>query len=280
LLQTLKKIFAIVNNKTLSEARRLETIETNFSKADNLRNLSLTDLLFFLNSDKLSQEWGRISHGIQELKLPESTGGINPGDQRAIFYLTRAINANSVLEIGSHIGCSTIILALALEQNLKENKIDALNRMTSVDIKDVNDPIRQPWKAFDSPHSPKKILELIGCDWVVEFVTEDSLSFLSKCQKTFDFIFLDGSHLAGVVYQETPHALRLLNPGGLILLHDYFPDNQPLWSNGYLISGPYLAVERLKQENLNLDILPLGDLPWPTKLDSHKTSLALLIRKI
>jgi len=79
------------------------------------------------------------------------------------------------------------------------------------------------------------------------------------------------------VYREIPVALRLLNPGGVILLHDYFPDVKPLWSNGVVIRGPFAATERLKAEGARIEVLPLSELPWPTKLGSSVTSLALLV---
>lgn len=258
---------------------RLKAIKTIFCDACNLTDLSRDGLSNFLNLDKINDEWKEIGLITSDLRLPELTGGVNPGDQRTLFYLVRATNAKSILEIGTHIGCSTVYLSLALDHNLKENKIDKAKRLITVDIKDVNDPIERHWKEYDSPASPKKLLERVNCEDIVEFVKEDSVSFLSKSQGSFDFIFLDGNHSSWIVYQEISHALKLLRPSGLILLHDYFPDNKPLWSNRSLVSGPYLAVQRLIKENSNIDILPLGKLPWPTKLGSHKTSLALLIRK-
>lgn len=93
----------------------------------------------------------------------------------------------------------------------------------------------------------------------------------------FDLIFLDGGHEASTVYQEVPAALKLLNPGGLILLHDIYPDQRPLWSDGFVVPGPWLAIERFKKEGAKVTVKPLGALPWPTKLDSNVTSLACLI---
>ena len=248
-----------------------KTLKTIFCDTDNLRKLSKDELSGFFTLSRSSEEWGKVSQTVNKLRLPEFTFGVNPGDQRALFYLVRALNAKSILEIGTHIGCSTVHLALGLNKDS--------GRLVTVDIKDVNDPVGQPWKEYNSPDSPKRLLEHVNCKDIVEFVTQDSLYFLPKCRERFDFIFLDGEHSEEVVYQEIPRALKLLNPGGLILLHDYFPDNKPLWPDGSVVSGPYLATQRLIKENSNMDILPLGDMPWPTKLSSHKTSLALLVQK-
>jgi hypothetical protein len=37
-----------------------------------------------------------------------------------------------------------------------------------------------------------------------------------------------------------------------------------------------LAVKRLVREQANVSVIPLGSLPWPTKLHSNVTSLAVL----
>jgi Methyltransferase domain len=94
----------------------------------------------------------------------------------------------------------------------------------------------------------------------------------------FDLIFLDGDHSAAKVYQEVCLALKRLHGGGVILLHDYFPDNKPLWSDGSLVPGPFMAIERLRSEDSNLKVEPVGGLPWPTKYSSNVTSLAVLTR--
>src|SRR5690606_22642312 len=122
------------------------------------------------------------------------------------------------------------------------------------------------------------MMRRLGCPERVQFFTEDSLLHLARCRRRFDFIFLDGEHAAGQVYREVPRALALLEAGGVILLHDYFPGGRPLWTNRRVVPGPYQAVERLRAEGAPLKVLPLGALPWPTKLGSHVTSLALLCR--
>ena len=45
-----------------------------------------------------------------------------------------------------------------------------------------------------------------------------------------------------------------------------------------MIPGPFLGTERLKAEGAKLTVLPLGELPWPTKYGSNLTSLALMVK--
>ena len=123
------------------------------------------------------------------------------------------------------------------------------------------------------------MLARLDCAETVEFVTAPSLDYLAGRKAEFDFIFLDGDHRAHVVYREIPLALDALRPSGCLLLHDYHPDLRPVWSDGHVVHGPYLAVERLRRECGGLAALPLGALPWETKLRSNVTCLALLARE-
>lgn len=196
----------------------------------------------------------------------KSGGAVNPGDQRAIYALTRSLKPQSVLEIGTHLGGSTVMFALALK--------DTGATLTTVDILDVNGPAGPYVRHGGS--SPLAMIRALGCE--AQFVTRPSVEYLSECPQRFDLIFLDGLHDAPNVYEEIPLALRLLNPGGLILLHDVFPQLHPLWDDGIVVPGPWLAVERLRDEGAPLRIVPLGALPWPTKQGSTVTSLAYLLR--
>jgi predicted O-methyltransferase YrrM len=212
--------------------------------------------------------WLRVRGCIEQACLHHNVGGVNPGDRRAICALAADTQPRTVLEIGTHIGSSTLTLAATLAS--------VGTQITTVDIADVNDPVTRPWTRCGAPHSPAEIVRGLA---PVTFVVDDSASYLSRCNAEYDFIFLDGDHSAAAVYRELPLALERLAPEGLVLLHDYFPDGRPLWTRGELICGPYLAVRRLLREGWPLRVLPLGELPWPTKLGSHATSLALVLAR-
>ena len=113
----------------------------------------------------------------------------------------------------------------------------------------------------------------------VDFVTRRSLDYLAQGGARFDFIFLDGDHSAGTVYREVSVSLQRLNKNGTILLHDYYPDRRPLFSDGHVLYGPVLAMERIQREQPAVRVVPLGRLPWETRPKSHATSLALLTRR-
>jgi len=71
----------------------------------------------------------------------------------------------------------------------------------------------------------------------------------------------------------------MLNPNGLILLHDFYPGGKPLTSEGDVIDGPSIAADRIGLEAPDIAFLPLGNLPWETKSGDKATSLALVARR-
>jgi predicted O-methyltransferase YrrM len=234
------------------------------------------NLLDMLHAPSTETAWREMQDKLGRFDFIDGMGGVNPGDRRAIYYLIHHLRPRMVLEVGTHIGASTLHIAAALSAAAREGR--GPGKLVSVDINDVNSTETRPWLKYGAAMSPAEMMREMDFDTFVDFITRDSHDFLGSCQERFDFIFLDGGHAAGTVYQEVPSALKLLNPGGVILLHDYFPGLEPLWSNGSLIPGPFLAIERLRSEGARLRVQPLGELPWPTKLGSHVTSLALLLQ--
>lgn len=198
--------------------------------------------------------------------------GVNPGDRQAIYKLISALQPQSILEISTHIGFSTLYMALAAKTYSDDFKL------TTVDIIDVNAP-HGPWSQCGLQDSPWSLAEDLNCAWNIQFVKKDAQNFLKSYDQKFDFIFLDGDHSARGVYNEIALAGKVLNNNGIILLHDYYPGANALFPDGSIIYGPYYAGERLKQENGDFDILPLGPLPWITKQNTYNTSLAIVKKK-
>jgi predicted O-methyltransferase YrrM len=259
------------------EMKALSPIQSLECEVRNLRPRSQINLEELFSSHSIEMRWRDSTRKTDVFGIPDGTGGVNPGDRKAIYYLVSNLNPSSVAEIGTHIGASTLSIASALFTSRIEP--GRLATLVSVDVNDVNSPPSTPWLRHGATKSPGEMVNEMGYEGFVEFITDTSLSYFARCERRFDLIFLDGDHSAKTVYQEIPAALRALNHNGVILLHDYFPKLKPLWSNGSVIPGPFLATERLAGEGANLLVLPLGKLPWPTKLQSDVTSLALLLRK-
>lgn len=231
------------------------------------------DLKKIFNDEDLATHWQAALSKIANLYIQTKPGGgVNPGDRRALYYLIHALRPQNFLEIGTHIGASTVFLAEALKAASPQG------RMTTVDILDVNAP-DAPWHQQELAMSPREFLVKFGTDDRVTFKAMPSARFLRETKDKYDFIFLDGDHGARTVYEEVSLALRVLDKDGVILLHDYYPAARPLFKDGNIIAGPFMALDRIMRESKEIRVLPLGDLPWETKQGLNVTSLALVTRR-
>lgn len=257
------------------QLRRLRPITCDTSALGQAAAFTLAAM--FAN-ERNDREWQDVAPKMVALGITDQAGGVNPGDRRAIYTLVRHLRPTKVLEIGTHIGASTSHFVEALRTTSAELGHPGEFDLTTVDIVDVNDERTKPWVRVGSTHSPAELVRRLGCEASVKFVARPSLEFMSDCTRRYDLIFLDGNHSAPTVYREIPAALKLLEPGGYILLHDYFPNLRPLWAGTPPIRGPWLATERLRREGVDIRVVPLGALPWPTKRGTTVTSLALLAK--
>lgn len=259
-----------------NEARSLARIARQECRADRLGAFSQTWCEETFSDPSFAEDWSVDDERLATLGIPDMTGGVNKGDRRALYYLVRKLKPLRILEIGTHIGSSTVALALAA----KRNRVDGIpTEIVTADIRDVNDPLRRPWEAYGSPSSPRDLVAALGCESFVRFDVGPSVEILARKDESFGLVFLDGSHAASVVYSEVPRALDRLEPAGVIVLHDFFPGGRPLWKGLRPVPGPDLAISRFCAEGANFSALPLGNLPWPTKAGTNTTSLAILIRR-
>jgi len=242
--------------------------------AETAGTLDRLDLAQIFTAPVVESGWSTAAARIEELEIT-AEAGMNPGDRRALYSLVRHLRPLRVLEIGTQAGASTVHLAAALA-DAHPGPVE--RRLVSVDIKDVNHPETAAWRAFRLPQSPREAMRRLGYGDLVEFRVARSLEMLREAGEMYDLIFLDGDHRVKTVVAEIPAALRRLRPGGFLLLHDYFPGLRPLWPDGKVIQGPYLAVRRLQRAGWPIEVRPLGRLPWPTKQGTSMTSLALLGR--
>jgi predicted O-methyltransferase YrrM len=251
------------------DARAWRTEPRRGFDASRLRPADSIDLGAIWGSPSITEAFAGDMPRISELMPAQDvSGGVNPGDRRAIYYLASHFKPRSVLEIGTHIGASTVYLASGLRH--------FGGHLTTVDIVDVNAP-DGPWKSLALARSPSDTLSRLGLGQTVTFQARAAAEALGRSER-YDLIFLDGDHSALAVYREISAALKLLNDGGLILLHDFYPDLNPITPDGNVIEGPFVASRRITEETSSLAFLPLGELPWPTKGGGNRTSLALVAK--
>jgi len=258
-------------HKEKFELGRVKKLDCDLSSLKNTKQKELDDIFL---SPSIEKEWNEESQHAEVPKITDRAHGVNYGDRRALYYLIKHFHPSSVLEVGTHIGASTVYIAMALKKNASQR-----TKLISLDIYDVNALNTKIFAGLGVTQSPREMMKKISCDGFVEFVTCPSLEYMKTADLKFDFIFLDGDHSAKTVYREIVQASRLLNAEGTILLHDYFPNRKPLWSDGKVLFGPDMAVSRLIREGVPIEALPLGLLPWPTKMNSNRTSLALLSKR-
>ncbi len=259
----------------IRDGGRLRHVETIPCNAEPLGRIDDLDLAAIFSNDDYAGDWQDMQPELADLGIHERAGGVNPGDRRAIHCLVRHLKPRTFLEVGTHIGASTIHIAAAMRRT--HAKSDAAQiHLDTADIRDVNDERSKPWLRFGSMFAPREMIRKLGFDDFVTFHAQPAIPFMRDCGQKYDMIFLDGDHAAPAVYREVPAALACLRPGGYVLLHDFFPDEKLLWPRGSFAVGPAMATRRLIDEGVPIKTLPLGSLPWPTKLGTSITSLALL----
>ena len=89
-------------------------------------------IILTLKNSKLNMSRD-YSKYLKTFNLPENSGGINIGDQKALYFLTKLYTPTKILELGTHIGYSTINFLMASKKNQN------FENLTTVDIIDIND---------------------------------------------------------------------------------------------------------------------------------------------
>lgn len=205
---------------------------------------------------------------LKTFNLPENSGGINIGDQKALYFLTMLYAPTRILELGTHIGCSTINFLMASKKNPN------FENLTTVDIIDVNDKKISNWKKYYSSFSPKEMSEKINMQNKIVFINDFTDSFLKKNKQKYNLIFIDAGHSFDKAYKDLYLSLNLLENKGVIIMHDiYQSEHFNLKKNN--LNGPYLALKKITKK-FNLEVNLLHSLPWKTKDGGNFTSLGII----
>ena len=103
------------------------------------------------------------------------------------FFLIRYFKPRSILEIGTHVGASTINIASAINYNNEELK--RKTNFHTVDIRDVNSNLEKPWLNYGMTKSPLEMTKELNLSELVNFITADSIDYLEKTQSTLILFF-------------------------------------------------------------------------------------------
>jgi predicted O-methyltransferase YrrM len=191
----------------------------------------------------------------------------------ALFALTRAVAATRALEIGTHLGFSTLNIAAGLTQNGVDPKL------TSVDMIDVNDEARGHFRAYGATMSARQRLRALSLEDRVEFVVSTSDAFLKRAQDTYDFIFVDGEHSEPGAYFDILQSLLRLSERGIIVLHDYNDPDDPTPGAKLGQYGVHWAIQRLRAYIPDIGVIRLRSISSPGGEPPVPTSLAIVTRR-
>jgi predicted O-methyltransferase YrrM len=186
----------------------------------------------------------RESETARELRLltgtrDDSSMQIAPEQGQFMALLLKLMQARRVLEIGTYTGYSALVMAESLPQ---EGRVVTLDRNES-----TAEIAREFW-------------EKAGVSDKIELRLGPARESLKDLTGPFDLVFIDADKTNYGLYYE--HALKLIEPGGLIVL-----DNM-LW--GGQVANPQtddpdtLALQALNQkirddERVDLSLLPVAD---------------------
>lgn len=107
----------------------------------------------------------------------------------------------------------------------------------------------------------------------IHYTTTDS--FFENFKEGIDMAFIDADHCLESVKKDFNNVLKLLNPGGIILLHDTDPDSDFYIQPGYC-GDSYKIVDIFeKNDDINIITLPVTNagLSMVTKKNNTRTQL-------
>lgn len=159
-----------------------------------------------------------------------------------MFKILTQSKPNKILEIGSYEGASTCYLIEKLSlfhDSLEIHSIDTWNggvEHKNIDMKLVEDRFKKN-TSLAKKKSSKKI-ELI----IHKAKSINALSKLITNKKSnyFDFIYLDGSHMASDVLSDAILSFQLLKINGIMGFDDYLW-KRPNYNN--LLTNPKIAID-------------------------------------
>lgn len=159
---------------------------------------------------------------------------ISVGARRLLLDLCGRHNVKSALELGTYKGLSAAVLATTAD------------KVVTVDIED--------W-------GPQLLWDSVGLADKIEFHCMDSIEYLPREARRFDLAFIDSGHdpvrypNGDITYFEIMHCLQLVRAGGVILLDDVFPDDEPIVPGGFHCPGPWMALESLRQAGVEYTLI-------------------------
>ncbi|MCR4434612.1 MAG: O-methyltransferase [Clostridiales bacterium] len=192
---------------------------------------------------KTIKESGGILKELESFAAENHVPIVQPEVARLLLVLGRLLKPGRILELGTAIGYSAILLSGVLKPGGKIDTIDRYEIM--VDI-------------------AKQNIKKAGLEDVIHVITGDAIEVLRCLDKKYDMIFLDAAK--GQYGEFLPECLRMLNQGGL-LVSDNVLYKGMVASDRLVVRRQKTIVQRMrsylelinKNEDLETSLIPIGD---------------------
>jgi len=163
-----------------------------------------------------------------------ATDGFMPDDEGIALFLAarRAVRlGRPLVEIGAYQGRSTLYIAAALIDSAAPPPI-----LYSVDHHRGSEEMQVGWLyhdaslvdpisgRMDSLPAWRRNVELAGVERLTTGIVGDSRSLAADWGAALSFLFLDGGHGEEIAWADYRGWSRHVAPGGLLAIHDVFPD--------------------------------------------------------
>jgi len=168
---------------------------------------------------------------------------VQPEVARLITVLGRIQKPERILEVGTAIGYSAILLSEIIRPGGKIDTIDRYELMLEY---------------------AKENIKKAGKEHIINVISGEALDVLKCLDKKYDMIFLDA---AKAQYMEfLPECLRMLNPGGLIISDNILYKGM-VANDDLVVRRKKTIVKRMRtyldyicnNEQLDTCIIPIGD---------------------
>ena len=160
-------------------------------------------------------------------------------DARTLAELTEQQKPKNILEVGTFVGVSTLMMAARLHEGAMIHTIDP-NFPLNVELAAMNTPARGADLTMHPQRLALEVAQRLGLAQKITFHAggfSTSATFASSkhhaslvtpvvgpkvCEEhgPFDFVFIDGLHYTEAVLSDLRLASRYLKPGGQIIVHD------------------------------------------------------------
>jgi predicted O-methyltransferase YrrM len=189
------------------------------------------------------QKSGGILKELEEYATLHHVPIIQPEVARLLFVTGRLVKPKRILEVGTAIGYSAILMAQLLEPGGKIDTIDRSEKMILL---------------------AKENIKKARMEDRINIITGDALDVLQCLDKSYDMIFMDAAK--GQYSEFLPECLRMLKSNG-VLFSDNVLYKGMVASDELIVFRKKTIVKRMREylevicnsEELDSSIIPIGD---------------------